>query len=51
MEDINLHFTGDMHAVTTANNLCRPSSTMPYINEKVRFGSAESDLAESDRYE
>ena len=21
MEDINLHFTGDMHAVTTANNL------------------------------
>jgi formate--tetrahydrofolate ligase len=22
MEDINLHFTGDMHAVTTAHNLC-----------------------------
>lgn len=21
MEDINLHFTGDMHAITTANNL------------------------------
>ena len=20
MEDINLHFTGDMHAITTANN-------------------------------
>lgn len=22
MEDINLHFTGDMHAITAANNLC-----------------------------
>ncbi len=22
MEDINLHFTGDMHAITSANNLC-----------------------------
>ncbi|MBQ3786761.1 MAG: formate--tetrahydrofolate ligase, partial [Lachnospiraceae bacterium] len=22
MEDINLHFTGDFHAITTANNLC-----------------------------
>ena len=22
MEDINLHFTGDIHAITTANNLC-----------------------------
>ncbi len=22
MEDINLHFTGDLHAVTSANNLC-----------------------------
>lgn len=22
MEDINLHFTGDLHAVTAANNLC-----------------------------
>jgi formate--tetrahydrofolate ligase len=22
MEDINLHFTGDMHAITTAHNLC-----------------------------
>ena len=22
MEDINLHFTGDMHAITEANNLC-----------------------------
>jgi formate--tetrahydrofolate ligase len=21
MEDINLHFTGDMHAITSANNL------------------------------
>ena len=21
MEDINLHFTGDLHAITTANNL------------------------------
>ena len=21
MEDINLHFTGDMHAITAANNL------------------------------
>ena len=21
MEDINLHFTGDIHAITTANNL------------------------------
>ena len=23
MEDINLHFTGDLHAITAANNLCR----------------------------
>ena len=22
MEDINLHFTGDLHAITTAHNLC-----------------------------
>ena len=22
MEDINIHFTGDMHAITSANNLC-----------------------------
>ena len=22
MENINLHFTGDMHAITSANNLC-----------------------------
>ena len=22
MEDINLHFTGDMHAITASNNLC-----------------------------
>ena len=22
MEDLNLHFTGDFHAITTANNLC-----------------------------
>ena len=22
MEDLNLHFTGDFHAITSANNLC-----------------------------
>ena len=22
MEDLNLHFTGDFHAITAANNLC-----------------------------
>src|SRR5262245_41412483 len=26
MEDINLHFTGDIHAITTANNLDRKST-------------------------
>ena len=26
MEDINLHFTGDMHAITTANNLVSRNS-------------------------
>ena len=27
MEDINLHFTGDFHAIGAANNLWRPCST------------------------
>ena len=27
MEDINLHFTGDFHAIGAANNLCGPCWT------------------------
>lgn len=35
MEDINLHFTGDLHAITTANNLL---SSM--IDNHIYFGNA-----------
>ena len=34
MEDINLHFTGDLHAITTANNLL---SAM--IDNHIYFGN------------
>ena len=33
MEDINLHFTGDMHAITTANMLCQPFLTIIFTKE------------------
>ncbi len=38
MEDINLHFTGDIHAITSANNLL---SAM--IDNHIYFGN-ELDL-------
>ena len=31
MEDINLHFTGDMHAITTANNLVSACFVHPFL--------------------
>lgn len=34
MEDINLHFTGDIHAVTAANNLCAS-----YIDTSIMHGN------------
>ena len=34
MEDINLHFTGDMHAITTANNLLASM-----IDNHLQFGN------------
>ncbi len=37
MEDINLHFTGDMHAITTANNLLSAS-----IDNHIHQGNALS---------
>ena len=33
MEDINLHFTGDMHAITTANNALSAFLTTIFIKE------------------
>ena len=33
MEDINLHFNGDFHAITTANNALSHLSTTTYIKE------------------
>ncbi len=35
MEDINLHFTGDFHAITTANNLLAAA-----IDNHINFGNA-----------
>ena len=35
MEDINLHFTGDLHAITTANNLIAAC-----IDNHIHFGNA-----------
>ena len=31
MEDINLHFTGDMHAITAANNLLLPRKRQQWL--------------------
>ncbi len=31
MEDINLHFTGDFHAITAANNLLRGDDRQPHL--------------------
>ena len=35
MEDINLHFTGDMHAITSANNLISAA-----IDNHIYFGNS-----------
>ena len=35
MEDINLHFTGDMHAITTANNLLSAA-----IDNHINYGNS-----------
>ena len=32
MEDINLHFTGDFHAIETANNLLAAMIDNPYLS-------------------
>ena len=34
MEDLNLHFTGDMHAITSANNLLAAM-----IDNHIHFGN------------
>ena len=34
MDDINLHFTGDMHAITAANNLLSAMIDNPYPSRK-----------------
>jgi len=38
MEDINLHFTGDMHAIGTAHNLC-PRCSDNHLAQATRSGS------------
>ena len=37
MEDINLHFTGDMHAITAANNLLAAAITTMFISNALRI--------------
>ncbi len=34
MEDLNLHFTGDFHAITSANNLLAAMLDNPYTAGK-----------------
>ena len=45
MEDINLHFTGDMHAITSANNLLA-SIIDNSIYQKMRILKEQSTLIE-----
>jgi len=37
MEDINLHFTGDMHAITTTNNLLSPGNELRIDSRRIIF--------------
>ena len=38
MEDLNLHFTGDFHAITTANNLLAGSLLDNHIQQGNALG-------------
>ena len=44
MEDINLHFTGDMHAITAANNLHRRHGGQPASSRATRCGSTRAAI-------
>ena len=46
MEDLNLHFTGDFHAITTANNLSGSTSGQPYPAGKCSWNRPETDPLE-----
>jgi formate--tetrahydrofolate ligase len=45
MEDINLHFTGDLHAITAANNLLAPSLTTTFSSATRSNRAARNHLA------
>ena len=46
MEDINLHFTGDFHAISTAHNLLVGADRQPHLlGQRPRLRHAPRDLA------
>jgi len=50
MEDINMHFTGDLHAITSANNLLAAVTDNHafYQEQAIRKGTAEPSAADLD---
>ncbi|PRQ04353.1 Formate--tetrahydrofolate ligase [Enhygromyxa salina] len=50
MEDINMHFTGDLHAVTSANNLLAAAvdNRVFYQEKAIRRGKAEAKPSDVD---
>jgi formate--tetrahydrofolate ligase len=50
MEDINMHFTGDLHAITSANNLLAAvvDNEAFYQEQEIRQGKAESRPSDMD---
>ncbi len=44
MEDLNLHFTGDFHAITSANNLLLPLCWITIFIRAMRFESIQIRL-------
>ena len=52
MEDINLHFTGDFHAIGTAHNLlCRADRQPHLLGQRARHRQPPRRLAPRDRHE
>ena len=51
MEEINLHFTGDLHAIGTANNLLAARLIITSIGVTCSKSRTACHLASGDRYE
>ena len=47
MEDLNLHFTGDFHAITSANNLLAALLRQPYPAGKCAWHRSKTDSLET----